>query len=221
MTLPVKASTTSVSRAAIVVPMDRRLLCLATVLLASVSASCGRPAGFAASGHAPIEIEIPSDWDLETTGRVLAEAASAAGLRGVCGLVWGSVVPAASFRLAVVKLPEELVGWLGCEADLERSWAPCTPTEHVCNPLTRDGGLVGWHNGMLVGAHASDMTRLLEVDPTRIPVNGSLYALVVGDQPRAPAAELLRALRTAAPGAIVLMPLDVAEPAPPAPTEYE
>jgi hypothetical protein len=202
--------------------MAPRVLGLATALLALLAVSCGRYASLrAAHGQAPVVIEVQSDWDLETTRRVLADAAAGAGLRGLCGLVWGSVVPAPSFRLAVVELPEELVGWLACDPDLERAWAPCSEGVQSCNPLTRDGGLVGWHQGKLVGAHASDLSSLVEVDATRIPQDGLNYALVIGDQPRVPAAELLRALRSAGPGAIVLLPLDVPEPAPPGPSEYE
>lgn len=201
--------------------MARRLLGLATVLLASLSASCGPSrSARAISGHPPIVITVQPDWDLETTSIVLAHRAATAGLRGSCGLVWGSVIPTPSFRLTIVELPEELVAWLACDPDLERAWAPCAPGIQNCNPLTKDGGLVGWHSGRLVGAHASDMSALVDVDTTLIPQDGSLYALVIGDQPRVPAAELLRALRTASPGAIVLLPLDVQEP-PPSQEEYE
>ena len=201
--------------------MASRRFGLMAALLASLSASC-RPgaSSLAISGHPPIEVTVREDWDLETASIVLAHAAAMAGLRGTCGLVWGSVIPTPSFRLAIVQLPEELVAWLACDPDLERAWAPCSEGVQSCNPLTKDGGLVGWHRGKLVGAHASDMSALVEVDAARIPEDGHNYALVIGDQPRIPAVPLLRALRSAAPGAIVLLPLDVHEPPPPSQEEY-
>lgn len=190
---------------------------IASLLVACLGVSCGGATaggGVAANGQPPIVVNVYPEWDMDTTARALSEAAAISGLRGACGLLWGTVTPAPSFRLTVVELPtEKVVGWLGCEADLDRAWAPCGTTETVCNPKTRDGGLVALRNGVLIGSHASESNEIVEIHPETIPQDGHNYVFVIAGQPKAPAVPLLSKLRAAGPGAIVLLPLDV-EPEP-------
>lgn len=169
---------------------------------------------------AEITVKIAPGTNMGSAVRALSEAAHAAGLRGECAFLWGSVPAIPSLRSATVQLPDEIRGWMACGADMDAAAGFCQPPATVCNPRLRHAGMVGYRDGRLMATHPADTSETDELDPTleipfRQPNEDVLLAVVPGDG--APAVPFLTKLKVLAPGYVAMLLLDTAAPAP-APT---
>jgi len=153
-------------------------------------------AGPVTAGHVSaspaLRVSVPQGASFGDVTRLLATAASQAGLHGDCVFAWGILeLPASARRIELVWDAREspLSGWIIAGGDVE-------PV--IKNPRLRNVGMVEWRDGQLLVSHPSDVGQ----SPLEIPANGpGPLLLLFGAPPVTPAGSVLAVLRDSMPRA--------------------